>query len=1193
MSVTQVHEALGSFEFELLGNVPREVLDGIEHFDHIAIIPGRIDPRQYGDGCLDAARYVGVVRRKKIADDGRTNLIQDDIRISGVGMEFWLGDDEGKGDIFESPVEFTEESFYTVMETLRPAAVAAGVITPPGLTGETATASGNASTPDYLVCSDADATDITIGDTIQLFDSGGDLKEGTIFTVTQKNSAFGFTNIVFTPNAATNTQTNDVLKVGAFGTYSGRHQWETPRVAIKYVCETMSTTSTPVGYRVTNSAALDAGPEDALFVTDPICIIMRKGSTQGEDLFMRSLPSTVDMDIDMEDFATRVVMLAEADGENLATGTADIADIAPGVNVFKDLHGNALALTRLVSESDTTEENADTRAEIALRSVIDPHRTLTISTDDFDIHGSFEVGDYIYVYDPDSGLFDLDNETYIRGVRINPIKLRVTEMDFPITEGYTVAHRNADGDWTDLTDYIHFEETQPSQVVIGDFNRDLTGLSNPGSDRTGAVIPPNNSVPAAPAWVTASFQTTNYVDTAGNPKARQKLVWSVPLNTDGTAITDGDRYEIQYKLDEGSLYSQTWAAASTLTWDQLNVWDQPVEPDDTPYQTLIVGWGETTVVIHELPVGTGFDSRIRAIDRGGNASEWSATSTWITSEDNIPPSAPAAPVVAGSKIAIQVVHELGMSSGGTFNLENDLAYLEVHYSSDENFFPSETSLAGRLRADKGMMNAQTAAIGTFTIPETNEVYVKVVAVDTGGNRSSASESAAVTAELIDSAYISELTASKISAGTIGANLLISGSIKTAEEGQRVELSSAGLQAFDAEGDLTSNISSDPAAGGEFLSLRDSTGTTVVSIADNGDAAFNNVYANTDVFIAGASLLEMIEALPKGILALTTSTSDTGATTASGSAGAVAFNRIIVSNLDPTRQYKIGYIQHIDVQIATPTYVGITCYYAWDRKATVADNDGILFVQQWGGRSDSATDMAISGVHTFQDLNPEGTDFHLGFYLTASESGVRCESESYNRVWLEDIGLALTYDNFTPETSGGGSGGSTPVQTYTKTYTSTWTRSYQGDGDLRISNGDIYQGQYSSTNGNQRSLIGFDDDQIRADLSGATVTKVEIRLDNTHFYNNSGGTAVLGLHDYGSAPGSWSDSRVVQSIENETWAKGALKWVTVSNFFGTELQNGDATGLALGPGDSTSLTYYGYFVGQNGTNKPQIRITYTK
>ena len=169
----------------------------------------------------------------------------------------------------------------------------------------------------------------------------------------------------------------------------------------------------------------------------------------------------------------------------------------------------------------------------------------------------------------------------------------------------------------------------------------------------------------------------------------------------------------------------------------------------------------------------------------------------------------------------------------------------------------------------------------------------------------------------------------------------------------------------------------------------------------------------------------------------------------------------------------------------------------------------------------------------------------------------------------------------------------PPQQRTKTYTSTWTRSYQGDGSLRISNGDMYQGYYSGTNGNQRSLIGFNDDQIRSDLSGATINKVEVRLDNQHFYYNSGGVACIGTHNYGGAPSTWSGSRVDEIRQTFNWAKGAVKWVTVSNTFGTDLRDGTATGLALGPGVNTSLTYYGFFAGQNGTYKPQIRITYTK
>lgn len=1111
MPVIQVHEALGSFEIELLSVVPRDVLDGIQHFDHIAVIPGRIDPRQYGDGCLDAARYVGVVRRKKYADDGRTNLIQDDIRIMGVSMDFWLGDDDGKGAVIEEPLEFAGNTFTSVINTLRPSSVS----------------------------------------------------NGTIYTVT--------------------------------GSYAGRHVYETPRSAIQYVCETMSTTAIPVGFKMNNDGSLDAGPESDLFVTDPVCVIMRKGNSLGEDMYMRALESTVDMDIDMEDFATRVVMIAEADGDTFATGTADLSSIAPGVNVYKDLFGNPLSLTKLVNESDTLEENADKRAEIALRDVMNPHRTLTIASNDYDIHGSFEVGDYIWFYDPDGGLTDESNEITIRGVRINPVKLRVTETDWPITEGYTVAHRDKDGNWTDLTDYVHWEETQTSNITIGDFNRDLNAAGSVIADRSSSVTPPNSTIPGAPTWVTASFQTTNYVDSHGLPKARQKLVWNQPLNTDGSAMADGDHYELQYKLDTGSLYSQTWAAASTLSWDELNTWNQPVEPDDTQWQTLVLPWTDTSAIIHELPVGTGFDFRIRAVDTGNNVGAWSEVTTWVTSEDNIPPSPPAAPVVAGNPIAIQVVHELGKASGGTFNLESDLAYLEVHYSSDEGFFPVPETLAGRITANQGMMSANNAAVGSFTIPETNEVWVKVVAVDTGGNRSNASAAAAVTAELVDSAHISELTASKITAGTLSAAIILSGSIKTAESGKRVELDSDGFHAYDADGELTVNISSAPAEdGGEFISLRNSDGETVANIADTGNASFNNVYSDTDIFVAGDSIVSRVDALPRGILAITTAPTSTAYTAAADAAGGRCWNRIVVSNVDPTRQYKVGYTARLDVN-TPPAYVGITCLFKWDGRALNTDNDGVLFYQQWGGRStDTTSDMIVSGEHVFNNTNPPGTDLHLGFYVVSSVAGTRYEGSNYGRVWLEDIGPSLSYDVFDPNSNGGGAdGGQVPVQTYTKTYSSTWTRSYQSDGDSRIANGDMYQGYYDSTNGNQRSLIGFNYSQIQSDLSGATVKTVKLTLKNKHFYWNYGGNVALGTHNYTSSPSSWSGSRVDESLMTSTWTKGAKKTVTLASSFGTDLKSGDATGIALGPGNDNGLDWYGYFAGQNSGDRPVLTITYEK
>lgn len=1116
MSVTQVHEALGSFEFELVGNVPREILDTVTYFGHIAIIPGRLDPRQYGDNILSAARYVGVVRKLKIADDGRTNLLQDDIRISGVGLEFWLGDEDGKGPVIENELLFSNDTFSTVINTLRPATVDAG----------------------------------------------------TIYAVS--------------------------------GSYTGRHQYETPRAAIKYVCETMSTSSVPVGYRVRNTGALDAGPESDLFVTNPTCIIVKKGVTQGEDMSMRALPATMDQEYDMEDFTTRVVMLAEESEEQLATGSADIDDISPGTNVFKDLQGNPLAMTRLVSESDTIETNAATRAELALRNYLEPHRSLTIAADDYDIHGSFEVGDYVWVYDPDGGLFDLDNELYVRGIRINPLKLRVTETDFPITEGYTVCYRDADGNWTDLTDYIHWEETQPAQITIGDFTRSLNETGESVSARVGSFVQPDSSIPAAPTWVTGSFTTANYVDGTGLPKGAITVVWTTPINQDASSITDGDHYEINYRVQ-----GQT-------DWSVLNV-----------------AWGTNSLRVADLSVATQYEFRVRGIDKSNNLGTWSTTETVLSSSDTIAPSTPAPPTVAASTIAVQVKHELGKASGGTFNLENDLAALEVHMSPNTGFTPSNDTYIGSLRANKGMMDGLIPAVGTFSVDETMAVYFKVVAVDTSGNKSASSTQATASAVLVDSAHISDLTVSKVTAGEISSDWLIGANIQTAVSGQRVvinqsgihgfnaagdelvtidaatglftlktadsgtrmEINGDGLKTYDADGDLSSYLASDPAqASGDYLSFRDAEGATIASISALGVATFQELYAGTGLYIDGDEVRDLINERPKGIVAMTDINGSSSSTT--GTSGFIVA-RIIVPDFDPTRVYKFNAHFHVDVQAVTPTYLGYHVQYDWD--AAPSTGSPLLYDHQCGGRSTSATDEFSTSSFAFDDadLTGSGTDLHLMVNLFSSVAGVRIEGETWNRVWVEDMGPLVNRQSYTSPSGGGG--GSSPPSTYTKTYSATWTGSYQGDGDRRNSNGDMYHGQYDSTQGNQKSVIGFNNTQIQSDLSGATINSIKLTIQNKHWYYNSGGTLVVGYHNStaSSAPATYPGGTTSVNTFSG-FAKGATKTVTLSNSIGNALRDDTAEGIIIGPGDSTSKTYYGYFTGgATSSSRPKLTITYTK
>jgi hypothetical protein len=213
----------------------------LDYFGHVAIVPGRLDPLQYGDNLLTTARYVGVLRTKTIGDDGRTNAPQDDLSVGGVSMAFWLGDEDGKGDVYENAVAPASTSFATAINMLLPAS--------------------------------------------------GAVTAGTIYSVS--------------------------------GQYTGHHQYESPRTAIGYVCDTMSTTSVPVSWRVNGNGTLDAGPDSNLFVTNPTCVITTKDA--GEDMAMRALPGSVDVTRDVEDYSTRVVLLAEGEGTSIATGAADIS----------------------------------------------------------------------------------------------------------------------------------------------------------------------------------------------------------------------------------------------------------------------------------------------------------------------------------------------------------------------------------------------------------------------------------------------------------------------------------------------------------------------------------------------------------------------------------------------------------------------------------------------------------------------------------------------------------------------------------------------------------------------------------------------------------------------------------------------------------------------------------------------------
>lgn len=362
------------------------------------------------------------------------------------------------------------------------------------------------------------------------------------------------------------------------------------------------------------------------------------------------------------------------------------------------------------------------------------------------------------------------------------------------------------------------------------------------------------------------------------------------------------------------------------------------------------------------------------------------------------------------------------------------------------------------------------------------------------------------------------------------------------------------------------------------------GSEHFNIDENGNAVFNTVTVE-DLFLDGESIESQLRDLKaKGLVSLVEITGSSASTVTTSD---TIMGRLILPDFDTARVYSVNALLHVDVQTTQPTYVGIRFRYAWDADPTVSSP--ILCEWQAGGRSTSSTDEFMTNRFVFDntDLTGSGTDLRILMSTFSSVAGIRVEAESWNRMWFEDMGPKVTHQAYSLT----GGGGNPPTQ-YVKTYAANESASYQQDGSNRgIS--ECYQGRYSATNGNQYSMIGFDDALIRSDTAGSTINKVELYLNNNHFYSNSGGDAVIGTHNQTTLSGTHASSQITDDIQRTHFDLGQAKWITIPNSIGNALRDNTAKGIALGPGPTTSQAYYGYFAGNGQSGEPQLRITYTK
>ena len=269
--------------------------------------------------------------------------------------------------------------------------------------------------------------------------------------------------------------------------------------------------------------------------------------------------------------------------------------------------------------------------------------------------------------------------------------------------------------WIDLSDLVIFETGAPT-LEVGALPRSTragdpqTVASKIFTDAAGGG---DAAVPDVPAHTATPWATRSYVDGEGRTRAQISVSWALPLNTDASTITDGAYYTIRWRRN-----------------------------GETDYQYSSVGFDRLAFLLGDLSPGVTYQISVEAVDTftPPNRSGFGTNESVVASADTVAPSTPAAPVVAASLIGLQVSHELGKASGGTFNLETDLDHLNIYISTSSGFTPSAANLAGKLSANAGHLTLGIKVIGTFKVPDATVRFVKVTAVDKAGNESPASGS---------------------------------------------------------------------------------------------------------------------------------------------------------------------------------------------------------------------------------------------------------------------------------------------------------------------------------------------------------------------------------------------------------------------------------------------------------------------
>jgi chondroitinase B-like protein/glycosyl hydrolase family 16 len=267
----------------------------------------------------------------------------------------------------------------------------------------------------------------------------------------------------------------------------------------------------------------------------------------------------------------------------------------------------------------------------------------------------------------------------------------------------------------------------------------------------------------------------------------------------------------QYEIDQGLLEDTTW-----------------VEPEGSPTRS-------TSLTFGDIEGGRSLGVRVCAVDRADNQGPWSPTVAVDTAVDDQPPPRPSRPIASVWYRTMDIRWDgLGSSGEDMLAAAPDFASgggLEVHVAEGIDFLPHRPVVDGKVDLSQSttykttLYAAGITNVLNLTIGHT--YFARFVAVDRNGNASGPSETSAgiqpqqlvsidygpgtiegihikeaaigraqIANAAIGSAQIEEVSAGLLTAGTMTAQVTLSGRFSTPEiNGNKLEFDNAGIRLF--------------------------------------------------------------------------------------------------------------------------------------------------------------------------------------------------------------------------------------------------------------------------------------------------------------------------------------------------------------------------------------------------------------